>query len=48
MTAIVHGIQTSWFMAAQEPHTDQGPVRIEEALSVMRMFLYPETHGKIH
>jgi AcrR family transcriptional regulator len=41
-TSIIYGIQTSWYMAAEEPDATQPTVTIEEALAAMRFFLYPE------
>lgn len=43
LTGIIHGIQTSWYMASQERGIAPSPVDGGEALAVLRMFLYPET-----
>jgi AcrR family transcriptional regulator len=42
-TSIIYGIQTSWFMAEEDPVRSQPQVTIEEAEAAMRFFLYPET-----
>lgn len=38
--SVIHGIQTSWFMADQEWEAAETKVTIEEALEAMRFFLY--------
>ena len=47
VTAIVHGIQTSWYMASQEPEITESPVSAEDAMAVMRLFLYPESGNEV-
>ena len=47
LTAIVHGIQTSWYMASQEPEITQSPVSVEDGMAVMRLFLYPESENAV-
>lgn len=47
LTAIVHGIQTSWYMASQEPEITQSPVSVEDGMAVMRLFLYPESGNAV-
>jgi AcrR family transcriptional regulator len=40
--SVIHGIQTSWFMADQEWEAVETRVTIEEALGAMRFFLYAD------
>lgn len=40
VTSIIYGIQTSWYMADEEPGMAEPTVTIEEVLATMRMFLY--------
>jgi AcrR family transcriptional regulator len=40
--SIVHGIQTSWYMAWQDQDTVRPQATMDEALAVVRFFLYPE------
>jgi AcrR family transcriptional regulator len=40
-TSVIYGIQTSWYMAEEEPDPAQPRVTVEEAVAAMRFFLYP-------
>ncbi len=41
-TSIVFGIQAGWYMESQEPLTPAPHVTIEETLTAVRFFMYPE------
>ena len=43
ITSVIYGVQTSWYMADEEQDTAQPRVTIDEALAVMKFFLFPET-----
>ena len=43
VTSVIYGVQTGWYMADEEQDTAQPRVTIDEALAVMKFFLFPET-----
>jgi AcrR family transcriptional regulator len=44
--SVIHGIQTSWFMADQEWEAAETKVTIDEVLGAMRFFLYADGVGQ--
>jgi AcrR family transcriptional regulator len=44
--SVIHGIQTSWFMADQEWEAAETKVTIDEVLEAMRFFLYADSVGQ--
>jgi AcrR family transcriptional regulator len=45
-TSIVHGIQTSWYMADREDDPAYPRVSIEDALATLRFFMYRDVRDK--